>query len=84
MRLPNRSWVRSFGGFSFASNPERIARAEPANAPDLGDPVLGPVAALAAQRLGQHAVGGEGVVVLERGRLVGDLVGCGGAGVLKR
>ena len=33
MRLPKRSWVFSLGGFSFASKPQRIARAEPAKAP---------------------------------------------------
>ena len=33
IRWPNRSWVRSFGGFSFASRPQRWASALPANAP---------------------------------------------------
>ena len=84
MRLPNRSWVLSFGGFSFASKPQRIACAEPAKAPTSLTRVLGPVAALAAQRLDQDLIGLVSVVVLERGRLVGDLVGCGGARVLKR
>ncbi len=37
--------------------------------------VLGPVAALAAQRLDQHRVPLEDVVALQRRRLVGDLVG---------
>ena len=33
MRLPKRSWVFSFGGFSLASRPSSIVSALPASAP---------------------------------------------------
>ena len=85
MRLPKRSWVLQLRRVLVRLEaPSGSPAPSRQNAPTSRDPVLGPVAALAAQRLDQHPVGGEGVVVLERGRLVGDLVGCGGAGVLKR
>ena len=44
---------------------------------DLARPFLGPVPTLAPQRLDQDPVGLEGVVVLQRGGLVDDLVGRG-------
>ena len=44
---------------------------------DRGDPLLGPVGALAAHRLDQRPVGLEEVVVDQRRRLVGDLVVAG-------
>ena len=56
MRLPKRSWVRSSGGFSLASSPSGSAAAEPAKAPTSLSAVLGPLAALAAQRLDQDVV----------------------------
>ena len=41
----------------------------------LGDPLLGPAGALPAHGLGHHPVRLEDVVVHQRRRLVGDLVG---------
>ena len=57
MRLPKRSWVRSCGGFSFASTPEPDRLRPAADRAELARPVRGPVAALAAQRLDQRPVG---------------------------
>ena len=55
---------------------DRLRRA--ADRPQLARFVLRPAAALALQRLAQDAVGVEGVVVLQRRRLVEDLVRLGG------
>ena len=57
---------------------DRLARA--ADRAQLAGAVLGPLGALAAQRLDQRPVGVEGVVVLQRRRLVEDLVGAAQTG----
>ena len=83
MRLPKRSWVRSFGGFSFASTPQRIVSARPQIAPSSRDPVVRPSRRPRARTASTSgAVGLEDVVVLERRRLVEDLVGRGAGAVL--
>ena len=56
---------------------DRLARA--ADRPQLARAALGPLAALAPQRLLQRLVGVEGVVVLQRRGLVEDFMGGGGA-----
>ena len=58
MRLPNLSWVRSCGGFSFAWRPSSITSAGRRLA-QLARPVLGPVGALAVQGLDQDPVGSK-------------------------
>jgi hypothetical protein len=50
---------------------------------NLGDPPLGPAGALPAHGLGHHPIGREDVVVRQRRRLVGDLVGAD-SGALRR
>ena len=67
MRLPKRSWVRSRGGFSFAWRAQVDHVGAPADRAELPGLVLGPVAALAPERLDQHPVGLEGVVGLSGG-----------------
>ncbi len=64
----------------FEAPADRLVRA--ADRAQLPHAVLGPIGALAAQRLTQRPVGVEGVVVLQRRRLVEDLVGlrCGALG----
>ena len=74
-RLPKRSWVRSFGGFSLASRPSSIVAARAGDLADGADPVDREVAALAGDGLDERPVGLEDVVVGERRRLVGDRVG---------
>ena len=69
----------SFGGFSLASGAERAAPLAAGELADRGDPLLGPLGALAPHRLDQRPVGLEDVVVGQRRRLVGDLVGAEGA-----
>ena len=56
--------------------PASMRRAAAGDRADRGDPLLGPVGALAPHRLDQRPVGLEDVVVDQRRRLVDDLVGC--------
>ena len=78
---PRRSGCRTgrecaaSAGSRSPARPSAITSARPQIAPQLAGLVLGPVAALAAQRLDQDRVPLEDVVALERRRLVGDLVG---------
>ena len=76
MRLPKRSWVRSLGGFSFASRPSRWCarrarearrRRRPGRWPSRRPRGEAPPSAT--------RVGLEGVVALQRRGLVEDLVG---------
>ena len=74
MRLPKRSWVTSRGTLRSARRECSRASAEPRDRAEVANAVDAPAAALALERLLQREVGVEGVVGLQRRRLVQDLV----------